>query len=76
MTAVSLMKVESIAECSLLTCIKRYTTTNVPPDVRLCDTFNLSETTLLSIFSNAMHACIYEHITVRLFPCFIYHLYV
>ena len=47
---------------------------NVPPDVSLCDTFNLAETTLLSIilfFSNAMHACLYVHITVRLIPCFI-----
>ena len=51
-------------------------TTNVPPDVRLCDTFNLSETELLSFFSNTMHACIYVHITVRLFPCLIYQLYV
>ena len=43
---------------------------NVPADVGLSDTFNLSETTLLSFFfSNAMHACIYVHITVRLFPC-------
>ena len=40
---------------------------NVPSDVRLCDTFNLSETALLSFFSNAMHACIYVHITVRYF---------
>ena len=51
---------------------------NVPADVGLSDTFNLSETTLLFFFffSNAMHACIYVHITVRLFPCFIYQLYV
>ena len=33
----------------------------------LCDTFNSSETALLSFFSYAMHACIYVHVYVR-FP--------
>ena len=47
----------------------------MPPDV----TFNLSGTTLLHVsiaLSSVMHVCIYVNITVRLFPGFIYHVYV
>ena len=47
---------------------------NVPPGVRLYDTLislKLHCYPLFHFFSNAMHACIYVHITVRLFLCFI-----
>ena len=43
-------------------------TTNVPPDLRLCDTFDLSETTLLSIIL-AM-PCMLVYMYILLFVCF------
>ena len=49
-------------------------TTNVLPDVRLCDrliSLKLHCYPLFYFFSNVMHACIYVLITDRLFPCLI-----